>query len=173
MLLQCTRQFVEFKIYISLKRASFLSCIVQCLQNSKFTYLSNSEYSKYHNPRFVEFKIYISLKHICSASFGYMGFVEFKIYISLKLNLLTEARCILFVEFKIYISLKLIQPLNSDRTCLQNSKFTYLSNCPNLQVSCSYVCRIQNLHISQTTVFSQFVPPEVCRIQNLHISQTI
>ena len=34
------------------------------------------------------------------------------------------------------------------------------------------VCRIQNLHISQTTAYSNSPTGEVCRIQNLHISQT-
>ena len=33
-------------------------------------------------------------------------------------------------------------------------------------------CRIQNLHISQTSLVTNFNSNSFCRIQNLHISQT-
>ena len=55
--------FVEFKIYISLKRY-FMQC--------------DDDYG------FVEFKIYISLKRRHRLYFYLLRFVEFKIYISLK-----------------------------------------------------------------------------------------
>ena len=77
--------FVEFKIYISLKRGNVGS---------------HRQYS------FVEFKIYISLKPIHIKIIILEGFVEFKIYISLKHGLGWCRRNFRFVEFKIYISLK-------------------------------------------------------------------
>ena len=58
----CTVLFVEFKIYISLKRGITHKYGVSRLQNSKFTYLSNSRSVISSLLPFVEFKIYISLK---------------------------------------------------------------------------------------------------------------
>ena len=121
-------QFVEFKIYISLKLSPKRFNSLSSLQNSKFTYLSNENYGYDFFEMFVEFKIYISLKQV-SYSTNTARFVEFKIYISLKQR-------VMFVP--IIFS-------------LQNSKFTYLSNRKRIKELNLKVCRIQNLHISQTS----------------------
>ena len=100
---------------------------------------------------FVEFKIYISLKHIQKHLSYLLSFVEFKIYISLKPSQSIGFKTNGFVEFKIYISLKQQAWLNRVVKVLQNSKFTYLSNELTPKFIFEKFCRIQNLHISQTT----------------------
>ena len=126
-----------------------LQC-TRCLQNSKFTYLSNAgkltketvivcriqnlhisqtlALTQIVSSSFVEFKIYISLKQTKTKIIHTSSFVEFKIYISLKQTLSFQSTNESFVEFKIYISLKLSSGLTCFHFCLQNSKFTYLSN---------------------------------------------
>ena len=126
---------------------------MECLQNSKFTYLSNSSVSL----RFTSVVCRIQNLHIsqtCNSCIKALYvFVEFKIYISLKQYLKNVSYHSLFVEFKIYISLKLDTNTSTSRYCLQNSKFTYLSNLHAPFQRLILVCRIQNLHISQTSVF--------------------
>ena len=99
-------RFVEFKIYISLKLLFVLFRVQIRLQNSKFTYLSNSEYVSKLN----WFVCRIQNLHISQTGHE------------------SSQLCLRFVEFKIYISLKLIVQCNFLQFRLQNSKFTYLSN---------------------------------------------
>ena len=73
---------------------------------------------------------------------------------------------LMFVEFKIYISLKQIHCQKMPVISLQNSKFTYLSNHLLLLKHHNHVCRIQNLHISQTKNFFAFL---LCRFVEFKI----
>ena len=121
-------RFVEFKIYISLKLLLCFLSSYSRLQNSKFTYLSNKEKLKSSTRhQFVEFKIYISLKHSIG-SFILLSVCRIQnLHISQTGKYLLKVIC-LFVEFKIYISLKRYVRVSHHDKCLQNSKFTYLSN---------------------------------------------
>ena len=145
------RMFVEFKIYISLKRLLQQINQVQRLQNSKFTYLSNVCFSlrkrKYclQNSKFT----YLSNSFLNSSISRAVCRIQ-NLHISQTL-LFLPILFILFVEFKIYISLKRKLLINFVKSCLQNSKFTYLSNINISFTSYLTVCRIQNLHISQTS----------------------
>ena len=146
------KSFVEFKIYISLKR---------------FTRIISQHFS------FVEFKIYISLKHrLCVISF-LLCFVEFKIYISLKRNRLGVTHLFSFVEFKIYISLKRIILLFGFIMVLQNSKFTYLSNIEGRQIKTNTVLQNSKFTYLSNQGMGAVILHQFCRIQNLHISQTV
>ena len=120
--------FVEFKIYISLKPA--ICCVVyfKVLQNSKFTYLSNKEYTQVYLNLFCR----IQNLHI-SQTRRYWRLQPLKfcriqnLHISQTVEHWQNTE-LSFVEFKIYISLKQIfKDFHLERV-LQNSKFTYLSN---------------------------------------------
>ena len=99
--------FVEFKIYISLKQLPINDQFKRVLQNSKFTYLSNKITITYH-----------TISVLQNSKFTY----------------LSNRNC----------------GRNSTCQVLQNSKFTYLSNKKQKIILEQKFCRIQNLHISQT-----------------------
>ena len=164
--------FVEFKIYISLKPA--ICCVVyfKVLQNSKFTYLSNKEYTQVYLNLFCR----IQNLHI-SQTRRYWRLQPLKfcriqnLHISQTVEHWQNTE-LSFVEFKIYISLKQIfKDFHLERV-LQNSKFTYLSNKRQNKGAVSLVLQNSKFtYLSNKSIdilnFFQF-----CRIQNLHISQT-
>ena len=76
--------FVEFKIYISLKRNVEFDIDKRVLQNSKFTYLSNYDAATLKACMFCRIQnLHISQTQLLLSTY-LLSFVEFKIYISLK-----------------------------------------------------------------------------------------
>ena len=144
-------RFVEFKIYISLKHHLISPISQVVLQNSKFTYLSNVMLSNSYFTYVLQNSKFTYLSNQQNAIIRELEFCRIQnLHISQTVALICDCG-VCFVEFKIYISLKLdckniIIPL-----VLQNSKFTYLSNPLEQCFQLLGFCRIQNLHISQTS----------------------
>ena len=126
--IKSSTSFVEFKIHISLKRINIQELLRRFLQNSKFTYLSNSAPSR--TIHFIFCRIQNS--HISQTDFPTCIFTRVfcriqNSHISQTVIRYTHYKYN-FVEFKIHISLKLYMYQQTSLKILQNSKFTYLSN---------------------------------------------
>ena len=150
------KQFVEFKIYISLKLDYLGDESILGLQNSKFTYLSNmmimyiSTVTGLQNSKFTYLsnigRLVRDVDLVCRIQ---------NLHIS-QTQVTNKTLLNVFVEFKIYISLKHSALITEFSKSLQNSKFTYLSNRDVIANEGYKVCRIQNLHISQTVFYVLF-----------------
>ena len=145
--------FWRIKIYISLKLNSKAINKEFGFEESKFTYLSNSNWNCFI------FKIVLKNQNLhisqtsSARSFSIEWFWRIKIYISLKPSLFLCYNYLSFEESKFtYLS-----NCSWVSTCsgFEESKFTYLSNQASVPAPLYAVLKNQNLHISQTwTLFS-------------------